>query len=119
MAIPEAEGCESTLIHTDAVEKVRSRLPENDIISSCAELYKVFGDMTRLKILFSLLQSELCVCDIAALLDISQSGVSHQLRVLKQANLVKSRRDGKVVYYSPADSHIRTLIEQALEHVLE
>ncbi len=84
-----------------------------------AELFKVFGDSTRVKILYALFESEMCVCDIADLLGMTQSAISHQLRVLKQSRLVKYRRDGKTVFYSLADGHIKTIFDQALEHVLE
>ena len=89
------------------------------VLYDVAELFKVFGDSTRIKILYVLFESEMCVCDIADLLGMTQSAISHQLRVLKQAGLVKYRRDGKTVYYSLADDHIVTIFNQGLEHVQE
>ena len=84
-----------------------------------ADLFKVFGDATRVKILYVLLQSEMCVCDLAELLGMTQSAISHQLRVLKQTKLVKNRREGKTVFYSLADGHIQTILNQGMEHILE
>lgn len=94
-------------------------IPEEMHLLSLAELFKVFGDPTRIRILYALSAGELCVCDIAAVLNMSQSAISHQLRVLKQIQLVKFRRDGKTVYYSLADSHVETILNQGLEHVQE
>ena len=90
-----------------------------DELSDLAELFKIFGDSTRIKILYALLESEMCVCDIAQLLGLTQSAVSHQLRILKQARLIKSRRDGKTVFYSLADDHVATLLRQGTEHISE
>ena len=84
-----------------------------------AEVFKVFGDSTRIKILYVLFEAELCVCDIAQLLNMTQSAISHQLRILKQNRLVKNRRDGKSVFYSLADSHVKTIISQGMEHIQE
>ena len=94
-------------------------MPEDEILYDLAELYKIFGDSTRIKILYVLLEAEMCVCDIALLLGMSQSAISHQLRVLKQSKLVKYRREGKTVFYSLADDHVRTIISQGMEHVAE
>ena len=94
-------------------------MPDEEILYDLAELFKVFGDSTRIKILFVLFQSEMCVCDIAALLHMTQSAISHQLRSLKQAKLVKSRRDGKTVFYSLADGHVSTILNQGMDHVQE
>ncbi len=90
-----------------------------DELCDLAELFKVFGDSTRIRILFALFRSEICVCDLAELLQMTQSAVSHQLRILKQARLVKSRREGKQVYYFLADDHVRTIIDQGLDHIQE
>lgn len=113
------ESCNCTIIHEDVVNKVKQRLPEGKTLYDLAELFKVFGDTTRIKILCALLEAEMCVCDIAALLGMTQSAVSHQLRVLKQARLVKPRKEGKVVYYSLEDEHINHIFDQGLVHIKE
>ena len=111
--------CEENLVHQDAVEQVRGLLPPDETLYDLAELFKIFGDSTRVKILYALLESELCVCDIAKLMEVSQSAVSHQLRVLKASKLVKFRREGKAVFYSLDDDHVRSMIALGLEHVEE
>jgi len=111
--------CDEPLIHTDAVEKVRTRLPPDEQLYDLAELFKIFGDSTRVKILYALLESELCVCDIAKLMEVTQSAVSHQLRALKNSKLVKFRREGKTVYYSLADDHVVRILSQGMEHIQE
>ena len=118
--------CAITQVHTDAVEHVRAPLtqvkrllPEDEVLYDLAELFKIFGDSTRVKILYALLESELCVCDIAKLMDVSQSAVSHQLRVLKASKLVKFRREGKNIFYSLSDNHVRSILGQGMEHVSE
>ena len=111
--------CAITQVHTDAVEHVRAQLPRDETLYDLAELFKIFGDSTRVKILYALLESELCVCDIADLLGLTQSAISHQLRSLKQSRLVKARREGKTVFYSLADGHVRTILDQGMEHVAE
>jgi len=113
------ERCDCNVIHEDVVAKVREQMPEEEILYDLAELFKVFGDSTRIKILWALDQDEMCVCDIAYLLNMTQSAISHQLRVLKQAHLVKSRREGKVVYYSLADEHVKLILDQGLIHITE
>ena len=104
-------------------EALRSRvleeMPEEEDLYDLAELFKVFGDSTRVRILYALFESELCVCDIAELLNMSQSAISHQLRVLKQARLVRNRREGKTIFYFLADDHVRTIIGQGMEHINE
>ena len=115
----EPPCCEENLVHQDAVERVRNLLPRDETLYDLAELFKIFGDSTRVKILYALLESELCVCDIAKLMEVSQSAVSHQLRVLKGSKLVKFRREGKVVYYSLADEHVIRILSQGMEHILE
>ncbi|MBP0962397.1 MAG: winged helix-turn-helix transcriptional regulator [Oscillospiraceae bacterium] len=94
-------------------------MPDDNVLYDVSELFKVFGDATRIKILFLLLKEEMCVCDIAGLLGMQQSAISHQLRVLKQARLVKFRREGKTVFYSLADGHVETMLSQGLEHAAE
>lgn len=113
------ELCSEQCIHKDVIEKVNEIMPNEDIVFDLAELFKVFGDSTRLKILCVLLESEMCVCDIAELLNMSFSAISHQLRVLKQSKLVKFRREGKTVIYSLSDDHVRSIIDQGLEHIEE
>lgn len=115
----EQETCEFLCIHQDVVAAVRDNIPPMEELTAMAELFKLFGDPTRIKILCSLLRHELCVCDLAALIGMNQSAVSHQLRLLKQGHLVKSRREGKSIFYSLADDHVETMLAQGLEHVLE
>ena len=112
-------GCDYMNAHQDIIQRVNESMPEEEVLYDLAELYKVFGDTTRIKILYVLFESEMCVCDIAQLLNMSTSAISHQLRVLKQAQLVKYRRDGKAVFYSLSDDHVRTIIDQGMEHVEE
>ena len=111
--------CGCTIIHEDAVDKARSGMPPEAHLYDLAEVFKVFGDLTRIRILCALIETELCVCDISALLEMTQSSISHQLRVLKQAKLVKYRKEGKVVYYSLEDEHVKHIFDQALIHVRE
>lgn len=105
------ESCSCTIIHEDIVENVKKNILDEEVIENLSDMYKLLGDKTRLKILSVLAQSEMCVCDISAVLGINQSTISHQLRTLKQAKLVKNRRDGKVVYY--------TLIDQCIDHIFD
>lgn len=119
MTPAEIPRCDYIHAHEDVVKAVSEAMPEDEILYDLAELYKVFGDSTRIKILYVLLEAEMCVCDIAVLLGMSQSAISHQLRVLKQSQLVKYRREGKTVFYSLADEHVRTIISQGMEHVAE
>ena len=113
------EICDCNVIHMDVVDQVRKQMPDEEPIYEVADLFKVFGDSTRARIICALSISELCVCDLSALLDMSQSAVSHQLRTLKQARIVKNRRSGKVVYYSLDDEHIKALFNVAFDHVME
>ena len=113
------ERCEFMHAHEDIIDKVNQEMPEEEILYDLAELFKIFGDSTRIKILYVLLEAEMCVCDIAQLLNMNQSAISHQLRVLKQSQLVKFRREGKTVFYSLADGHVRTILGQGMEHVTE
>lgn len=113
------ESCSCTMIHEDLISKVKQGMPKDEVLYDLAELFKVFGDTTRTKIMYALFQSEMCVCDLAALLGMSQSAISHQLKVLKNTRLVKYRRDGKVVYYSLDDDHIKKIFDYGFAHVNE
>ena len=115
----DVDCCDFLHAHEDLVAAVRQRMPDEDILYDLTELFRLFGDSTRLRILYVLFESELCVCDIAVLLGLTQSAMSHQLRALKSARLVKSRREGKTVFYSLADDHVKTIINQGLDHVKE
>ena len=112
-------GCEVTEVHQDLLKIVNETMPEETELYDLAELFKVFGDSTRIRILFVLLQAEVCVCDLAAALNMNQSAISHQLRILKQNKLVKARREGKSIFYSLADDHVRTIIAMGQEHIEE
>ncbi len=105
--------------HRDIVQRVLEKQPDDEYLYDLAELFKVFGDSTRIKILYALFESELCVGDIAQLLNLSQSSVSHQLKILKDAKLVKFRREGKIIFYSLDDDHVRTMLSMGMEHVEE
>ena len=111
--------CEFKHIHQDIIETVRENMPEEDILVDLAELFKVLGDQTRIKIIFILFKEEMCVCDIAELVGMTQSAISHQLRVLKQARLVKFRKEGKSVFYSLDDDHITKIFDYGLHHIEE
>jgi DNA-binding transcriptional ArsR family regulator len=115
----DVEHCDYKHTHEDMVKKVKDNMPEAEELKNLAGFFKVFSEPTRIKILFVLLQSEICVCDLARVLDMSQSAVSHQLRVLKQLKLVINRREGKTVFYSLADMHIKTIMNQGMEHIRE
>jgi len=117
--VPEVDRCDCNCIHEDVVARVRRFMPPEEHLMELSDLFKVFADSTRVKILCALSQTEMCVCDIAVLLGMTKSSISHQLRVLKQAKLVKNRREGRVVYYSLADDHVSTIFDQGLLHVLE
>ena len=119
MAMNDVECCDFYQVHEDVVKAVTAKMPDEDELYDLAEIFKVFGDSTRIKILYVLFESEMCVCDIAQLLNVNQSAISHQLKILKQSRLVKSRREGKAVFYSLADGHVRTIINQGLEHIEE
>ena len=101
------------------LREVDAQMPDEEVLYDLAELYKIFGDSTRIKILYALFESELCVCDIAQVLDMTQSAISHQLRLLKASKLVKFRREGKTIFYSLADEHVRTIIDMGMEHLCE
>lgn len=119
MILTPAPCCQDEIVHSDILNTVRTQLPPDELLYDLAELFKIFGDSTRVKILYALLEHELCVCDIASLLDVSQSAVSHQLRVLKASKLVKFRREGKTVFYSLADDHVLRILSQGMEHIEE
>ena len=114
-----APGCGETCIHPQRIEQAQAHLPEDEAMFALADLYKVFGDSTRLRILYALDENELCVCDIASLLGMTVSAISHQLRILRAAKLVVFRREGKTVFYSLADDHVRTILDMGMEHILE
>ena len=118
-AIDKRDCCEEDIVHESVVEKVRAALPDEDLLADVAELFKVFGDSTRTRILSALFEAELCVCDIASLLGMTKSAVSHQLRILRQTKVVKNRKQGKEVYYSLDDDHISRIYKMALEHLKE
>ena len=119
MSEAELECCESVEIHQDRLKIVSDQMPEEEELYDLAELFKVFGDSTRIRILFVLFEAEVCVCDLAEALHMTQSAISHQLRILKQNKLVNSRREGKSIFYSLADGHVRTIIAQGREHIEE
>lgn len=114
----ENDSCDVVVIHHDVVDKVKDEIEDIENLFELAELFKVFGDSTRIRILSALSISEMCVCDLAALLEMTSPAVSHQLKNLKAAHLVSSRRSGKVVYYSLADDHVKHIIEQGLDHII-
>ena len=113
------EVCDGFEVHEDLLKIVNETLPEETELYDLAELFKVFGDSTRIRILFVLFEAEVCVCDLAKVLNMTQSAISHQLRILKQNKLVKSRREGKSIFYSLADDHVRTIINQGRDHIEE
>lgn len=115
----ETDCCEVYEVHADKVKEVSAQMPDEDILYDLAELFKVFGDSTRIRILYALFKEDICVCDLAETLNMTQSAISHQLRILKQARLVSARRDGKSVIYSLADDHVRTMMAQGREHIEE
>lgn len=115
----ELDCCDSVEVHQDLLKIVKETMPDEVALYNLAELFKVFGDSTRIRILFVLFEAEVCVCDLAQALNMTQSAISHQLKILKQNKLVKSRREGKSVFYSLADGHVRTIIAQGIEHIEE
>lgn len=119
MNIEHSECCQSREVHEDILSQVRSSLPSDDSLFELAELFKVFGDSTRVRILYVLMEAEVCVCDLAEILNMTQSAISHQLSILKRSRLVKFRREGKSVFYSLADEHVRTVLFQGMEHIEE
>ena len=119
MAVQDVACCEEHEVHEEKVKQVCVGMPDVDELYDLAELFKVFGDSTRIRILYALFQQEICVCDLAEALGMTQSAVSHQLKILKQAKLVNGRREGKQVIYFLADDHVRTIIDQGREHIEE
>ncbi len=119
MAVNDVECCETFQTHEELLKLVNEQMPDEDELYDLAELFKVFGDSTRIRILYVLFEAEVCVCDLAETLNMTQSAISHQLKILKQSRLVKGRREGKSVFYSLADSHVRTIIAQGREHIVE
>lgn len=119
MAENELECCDSVEVHEELLSIVNETMPDETQLYDLAELFKVFGDSTRIRILFVLFEAEVCVCDLAQALNMTQSAISHQLKILKQNKLVKSRREGKSIFYSLADDHVRTIIAQGCEHIEE
>lgn len=115
----QIECCDCNEIHEDLLKIVNDTMPEETELYDLAELFKVFGDSTRIRILFVLFEAEVCVCDLAKVLNMTQSAISHQLRILKANKLVNSRREGKSVFYSLADGHVRTIIAHGREHIEE
>ena len=115
----DAPHCEFMHVHAEALDRITAEMPDEDILIDLAELFKVFGDSTRIKILTALSAGELCVCDLSKLVGMTSSAVSHQLKILRSAKLLSCRRDGKTVFYALADSHVTTIIKQGLEHVNE
>ncbi|WP_142413783.1 ArsR/SmtB family transcription factor [Hathewaya massiliensis] len=113
------EICKCNVVHEEIIKKVKDEMIAEETLQDISDLFKVFSDSTRIKIIFALFKSEMCVCDIATLLQMNQSAISHQLRVLKQARLVKYRKEGKSVYYSLDDNHIEEIFHMALEHINE
>ena len=119
MAVNDVECCETFQTHEELLKVVSEKMPNEDKLYDLAELFKVFGDSTRIRILYVLFEAEVCVCDLAETLSMTQSAISHQLKILKQSKLVKSRREGKSVFYSLADGHVRTILGQGMEHITE
>ena len=113
------ECCDEVCAHKELLERLRPTFPPEEQLYDLSELFKIFGDSTRIRILWALLAAEMCVCDIAELLGMTQSAISHQLRILKAARLVRFRREGKTVYYSLADDHVRSIVDQGMEHIQE
>ncbi|MBQ3664682.1 MAG: helix-turn-helix transcriptional regulator [Lachnospiraceae bacterium] len=115
----KCDCCETIEVHPDLLKIVNEKMPDETELYDLAELFKVFGDSTRIRILFVLFEAEVCVCDLAQALNMTQSAISHQLKILRQNKLVKSRREGKSIFYSLADEHVRTIIAQGCEHIEE
>lgn len=113
------EQCAYIHVHEEIVKQVNEKIPDEEKLYDLADFYKVFADSTRIKILYVLLCSEMCVCDLAQILNMTQSAISHQLRILKQMDLVRNRRDGKTIFYSLADDHIKAILSQGMEHINE
>lgn len=117
--IDDLDLCDETCVHEDKLKIAREHMPEDEELYDLAEFFKIFADSTRVRMLFVLLETPLCVCDLAEVLNMKQPAVSYQLRILKQARLVKSRREGRTVYYSLSDDHVRGIIEMGRDHLIE
>lgn len=115
----DAIFCDCDVIHEEVVNTVKKKMPDEDELYDLSDFFKVLGDSTRVKIMWALDESEMCVCDLAVLLNMTKSAISHQLRSLKQANLVKYRKEGKVVFYCLTDDHVKAIFEKGLEHIRE
>lgn len=115
----DAPHCDFMHVHADALDQINSSMPDEDTLIDLAELFKIFGDSTRIKLLTALSHGELCVCDMSKLVGMTVSAVSHQLKILRNSKLVSCRRDGKTVFYSLADGHVNTMLQQGLEHINE
>jgi ArsR family transcriptional regulator, lead/cadmium/zinc/bismuth-responsive transcriptional repressor len=113
------ERCDCDVIHDDVVNQVQKKMPREVNLYNLADFFKIFGESTRIKILWALNEAELCVCDIAVLLNMTQSAISHQLKVLKEAKLIRNRREGKIVFYTLADDHVRQIFDQGVAHISE
>lgn len=111
--------CDCDVIHSDVVDAVKKKMPDENELYDLSDFFKVLGDSTRAKIIWALDENEMCVCDLAVLLNMTKSAISHQLSLLRQENLVKNRREGRVVFYSLADNHIKEIFEKGLEHIRE
>lgn len=117
--VDKVEQCSYIHVHEEIVSKVKNEVPKEELLYDLADFFKVFADSTRVKILYVLMCEEMCVCDLAQILGMTQSAISHQLRMLKQMDLVRNRRDGKTIFYSLADDHIRLILNQGMEHINE
>lgn len=115
----EHKDTDCEIIHADVVDRVRAKMPKDMVLNEVSTLFKIMGDKTRSHILWALDQNEMCVCDLAALLNMTKSAISHQLKLLREANLVRSRREGKNVFYVLDDDHVKDIFEKAVEHIVE
>ena len=111
--------CHDSEVHDEVVERIRAEMPDSALLYELSDFFKIFGDSTRVSILFVIDKGEICVCDIAEILGMTKSAVSHQLKILRQAKLISYRKSGKNVYYSLADDHVKDIVEKALEHIKE
>ena len=116
---PDGSQAAESVLHPELIDDIKENMPEEEMLCDLADLFRIFADSTRIKILYVLFEAEMCVCDIAECLSMTQSAISHQLRLLKQSKLVKCRREGKTVFYSLADDHVRTIIGMGMEHLCE
>lgn len=120
MSAPRCQqDCQYMHAHDDVIRQVTARMPKDEQLFDLSELFKIFGDSTRIRILYCLLENEMCVCDIASMLSMTQSAISHQLSLLKKSKLVSNRREGKTIFYALADGHVATILSQGMEHISE